>query len=271
MRFFDSHAHYYDDRFSEECGEGVDALLTRLFSESVSGIVNVGTSPDTCRAAIRQAKAYPHMYTALGIHPTDGQSLCDPDVALSEIEEMISDPQNKCVAIGEIGLDYHYPDTDKEKQAYLFERQLVIAAKLGLPVVIHDREAHGDVTEAILRHPKTHGVLHSFSGSPEMAKELVRLGYYISFSGTLTFQNARKTVESAAVVPKDRILIETDCPYLAPHPLRGTLNHSGNLLYTCSRLAGILGIDPESAARLTEENARRFFSLREEDLSAADA
>ena len=136
-----------------------------------------------------------------------------------------------------------------------------MAGRLGLPVVIHDREAHADVTDAILRHGETHGVLHSFSGSPEMAKEFVRHGYYISFSGTLTFQNARRTVESAAAVPPDRILIETDCPYLAPHPLRGTLNHSGNLAYICARLAEILGISPEEAARLTEENAKRFFSL----------
>lgn len=262
MRYFDSHAHYYDARFAEECKEGVDALLTRLFDTTVSGIVNVGTSPDTCRAAVRQAARYPHMYTALGIHPTDGQALSDPDAALFEIGQMLRDPRSKCVAIGEIGLDYHYPDTDKEKQAYFFERQLSLAAEFDLPVVIHDREAHGDVTEAILRHPKTRGVLHSFSGSPEMAKELVRAGYYISFSGTLTFQNARRTVESAAVVPPDRILIETDCPYLAPHPLRGTLNHSGNLAYTCARLAEIRGIEEEQAARLTEENARRFFSLK---------
>lgn len=115
--------------------------------------------------------------------------------------------------------------------------------------------------DAIERHPETHGVLHSFSGSPEMARELVRRGYYISFSGTLTFKNARKTVESALAVPKERILIETDCPYLAPHPLRGSLNHSGNLLYTCTRLAELLGITPEEAALLTEENATRFFSL----------
>ena len=261
MRYFDSHAHYYDERFQSECEEGVDALLTRLFSDSVSGIVNVGTSPETCRAAVRQAGAYPAMYTALGIHPTDGQALADPDAALAEIEKMILSPKSKCVAVGEIGLDYHYPDTDKEKQAYLFDRQLAMAGRLGLPVVIHDREAHADVTDAILRHGETHGVLHSFSGSPEMAKEFVRRGYYISFSGTLTFQNARRTVESAAAVPPDRILIETDCPYLAPHPLRGTLNHSGNLAYICARLAGILGISPEEAARLTEENAKRFFSL----------
>lgn len=263
MMYFDSHAHYYDARFEKECEEGVDALLTRLFSTTVSGIVNVGTAPDTCRAAARQAARYPKMYTALGIHPTDGQALSDPDVALREIREMILAPRNKCVAIGEIGLDYHYPDTDKEKQAYLFERQLSLAAELGLPVVIHDREAHGDVMDVILRHPRVRGVLHSFSGSPEMAGELVRAGYNISFSGTLTFQNARRTVESAALVPLDRILIETDCPYLAPHPLRGTLNHSGNLSYTCARLAGILGMDEAQAARLTEENARRFFSLGE--------
>lgn len=265
MRFFDSHAHYYDARFETEGEESVDALLSRLFSESVVAIVNVGTSPETCRAAIRQARRYDKMYTALGIHPTDGQALSDPDAALAEIAALLRDPSSKCVALGEIGLDYHYPDTDKAKQAYLFDRQLAMAEEVGLPVVIHDREAHGDVMDAILRYPKVRGVLHSFSGSPEMACELVRRGYYISFSGTLTFKNARKTAESALAVAQDRILIETDCPYLAPDPLRGSLNHSGNLHYTAARLAALLGMTEEEAALLTQKNAERFFSLSESE------
>ena len=261
MKYFDSHAHYYDERFSEECTEGVGNLLDTLFANDVKTIVNVGTSPQTCMAAITQSQKYDQMYTALGIHPSDGQYLRSPDDALSEIEALISDPKSKCVAIGEIGLDYHYPDTDKEKQMYYFEKQMCLAARLNLPVVIHDRDAHGDVFETICRHPEVHGVLHSFSGSAEMALDLVRRGYYISFSGTLTFTNAKKVAECAKILPRDRVLIETDAPYLAPHPLRGTLNHSGNLLYTNRRLAQLWEITEEECAQITAQNAERVFGL----------
>lgn len=262
MKYFDSHAHYYDERFAEECKEGIRALLDTLFATSVKTIVNVGTSPKTCRAAILQSRSYPNMYTALGIHPTDGQYMADsPIEALKEIEALIADPESKCVAVGEIGLDYHYPDTDKEKQAFLFEEQMKLAERTGLPVVIHDREAHGDIFDMICKYPKVRGILHSYSSSPEMALALVKRGYYISFSGTLTFKNARKVQECAAVVPLDRVLIETDAPYLAPHPLRGTLNHSANLLYTNRMLAEIHGISEEECAHITAENAERIFGL----------
>ncbi len=262
MKYFDSHAHYYDERFVSECKEGIRTMLDTLFATSVKAIVNVGTSPKTCRAAILQSRSYPHMHTALGIHPTDGQyDIESPAEALAEIEAMISDKSNKCVAIGEIGLDYHYPDTDKDKQAFLFESQMKLAQRLQMPVVIHDRDAHADVFDMICKYPSVRGILHSYSGSPEMALALVKRGYYISFSGTLTFTNARKVQECAAVVPHDRILIETDAPYLAPHPLRGTLNHSGNLAYTNQKLSQILGISEEEAARITAENAERIFGL----------
>ena len=262
MRYFDSHAHYYDDRFAEECEESVDTLIDALLSDNISGIVNVGTSPETCRAAIEQAKRHEGMYTALGIHPSDTRFLSSPDEELAEIERMILDPSSKCVALGEIGLDYHYPETDKERQAYYFEEQMKMAARLGLPVVIHDREAHGDVMDVIRRHKDVRGILHSFSGSVEMAEELISLGYMISFSGTLTFKNARKPKEVAAAIPKDRILIETDAPYLAPHPNRGKLNHSGYLSFTNATLAEILGITEKECAELTTENAKRFFGIK---------
>lgn len=260
MKYFDSHAHYYDSRFSEE-GKGVDTLLSSLFEGDVQTIVNVGTSPETCLAAIAQSKVYPGMYTALGIHPTDGQYLDSPEKALQDVRNLILDPQNKCVAIGEIGLDYHYPDTDKEKQMFLFEEQMKLAKELNMPVVIHDRDAHADVCDVIFHHPEVRGILHSFSGSPEMALSIVKRGYYISFSGTLTFTNARKIAECARVLPRDRVLIETDAPYLAPHPLRGTMNHSGNLLYTNQKLAELWDISPEECAKITAENAERIFGL----------
>lgn len=261
MKYFDSHAHYYDERFESEITEGVDELIDALLEDTISCIINIGTSPSTSRQAIEQARRHENMYTAIGIHPSDTRFLSDIDAELADIETLILDPQNKCVCLGEIGLDYHYEGTDKEKQMEYFERQMLLAEKLSLPVSIHDREAHADVMEIIRRHPKVKGILHSFSGSAEMALELIKLGYYISFSGTLTFTNARKPREVAAVLPRDKVLIETDCPYLTPHPHRGKTNHSGYLSYTNATLAEIFGISEEECARITDENARRIFGL----------
>ena len=261
MKYFDSHAHYYDERFESEINESVDVLIDALLKDSVSYILNVGTSPATSRLAIEQAKKFNGMYVAAGIHPSDTRFLSDIDSELAEIEAILTDKENKCVCLGEIGLDYHYDGTDKEKQMAYFERQMLLAEKLGLPVCIHDREAHADVMEVIRRHPNVKGILHSFSGSVEMATELIKLGYYISFSGTLTFTNAKKPREVAAALPKDKVLIETDCPYLAPHPHRGKINHSGYLTYTNATLASIFGVSEEECALITEQNARRIFGI----------
>ena len=262
MKYFDSHAHYYDERFESECKEGVDNLIDALLADSVSFILNVGTSPETSRLAINQAKRHGNMYAAVGIHPSDSQYLEIPlDEALSDVEELVKNPENKCVCLGEIGLDYHYPDTNRGCQMKYFIAQMELAERLSIPVSIHDREAHGDVMEVIRKFPRVRGVLHSFSGSPEMAKELVGLGYMISFSGTLTFTNAKKPREVAAVMPREAVLIETDSPYLAPHPNRGRLNHSGYLEFTNRTLAECLGISEEECALLTEKNARNFFGI----------
>ncbi len=261
MKYFDSHAHYYDERFESEINESVDCLIDALLRNSASHIINVGTSPETSRLAIEQAKRHGNMYTAIGIHPSDTRFLSDIDSELAEIERMILDKENKCVCLGEIGLDYHYPDTDKEKQMLYFERQLQLAEKLGIPVCIHDRDAHGDTLETLKKYPGVTGILHSFSGSVEMAEELVKMGYYISFSGTLTFTNARKPREVAQILPKDKVLIETDCPYLTPHPHRGKINHSGYLSYTNAVLASVWEISEEECAEITAENARRVFGL----------
>ena len=261
MKYFDSHAHYYDERFSEELEMGVDTLIDTLLADNVSYIVNIGTSPETSRLAIEQAKKHENMYTAIGIHPSDTRFLSNMDAELADIRNLILDSSNKCVCLGEIGLDYHYPDTDKERQMRYFVAQMEMAHELNIPVCIHDRESHADVMEIICRYPEVKGVLHSFSGSAEMAEELVKLGWMISFSGTLTFTNARKPKEVAARIPHERVMIETDCPYLAPHPKRGTLNHSGNLEYTNATLASIWGIPPEECARITENNAKRFFKI----------
>lgn len=261
MRYFDTHAHYYDERFIEE-GVNVTDLVSELLSDNVGYIVNVATCPENARICIEEAKRHKNMYTAIGIHPCDTRFLSDMERELEEIRAMITDPESRCVCLGEIGLDYHYPETDKERQLRYFEAQMKMADELGIPVAIHDRESHEDVMNVIRHFKSVRGVLHSFSGSVEMARELVSLGYMISFSGTLTFKNARKPKEIAAAIPKDRILIETDAPYLAPHPNRGKLNHSGYLSFTNATLAEILGITEEECGELTTENAKRFFNIK---------
>lgn len=259
--YFDSHAHYYDARFDTECTEGVYALLDSLFRSEASGIVNVGTNPETSQKALEMALRYPRMYAAAGLHPTDAQEEKDVSAALSAIEEMLLSGEKKLVALGEIGLDYHWPETDKPLQAYVFRRQMEMAERLSLPVIIHDREAHGDIFDIVSEYPRVRGVFHSYSGSLEMATELVRRGYMISFSGTVTFTNAKKVAAVAAALPREAVMIETDAPYLAPHPFRGSLNHSGNLRYTNDALATLWGISPAEAAAITAENAKRFFGV----------
>jgi TatD DNase family protein len=250
------------ERFESELEGSVDEFIDALLSEKVSAIVNIGTMPSTSRAAVEQAKKHDRMYTAIGIHPGDTRFLSDMESELKEIEEMILDPRSKCVCLGEIGLDYHYPETDKEKQMAYLVAQMEMAKRLDMPVAIHDREAHEDIMTVIRRYPEVKGVMHSFSGSAEMAKELVSLGYMISFSGTLTFTNARRPKEAAAAIPPEYIMIETDAPYLAPTPHRGKINHSGYLSYTNARLAEIKGITQEECARITDANARRLFNLK---------
>ena len=255
---FDSHSHYWDEKLKGQA----DTALTAFFRDGGAGVINIGTSPETSRLAAEQAKRYPGMYTALGIHPTDAATLTvSPQEAVGEIRSLLLDPANRAVAVGEIGLDYYWEPYDRELQKDYFARQMELAGELGLPVVVHDREAHGDSFEMACRYPGVIGVFHSYSGSAEMALDLIRRGWYISFSGTLTFKNAHRVREVAAVLPHDRVLIETDAPYLTPHPYRGACNHSGYLIYTCNALAQAWGISPEEAARLTFVNACRLFRL----------
>ena len=261
MKFFDSHAQYWDGRFATETDSGADALLSLLFSDSVSGIVNVGTDLNTTTLAISQAKRFPGMYAAGGFHPGDIPDGVSPEDVETLLAPLFDDAGNKLVALGEIGLDYHYTPFDKARQRAFFEAQMAFAEKRGLPVIIHDREAHGDCFDVVRSFPNVTGVFHSYSGSAEMAKDLVRRGYFISFSGTVSFKNARSVREAASVLPHDRVLIETDAPYLAPHPHRGKMNHSGYLPYTAEALAEVVGISLASVASLTEENAKRLFQI----------
>ncbi len=265
-RIFDSHAHYYDERFSEEYDGGASALLDELFESGVYRIVNIGTNNENSRLCVEQALKYEGMYAACGIHPDDCMTAVNLDDEISALASFIGNKEKakkekKIVAIGEIGLDYHYDNTDIKRQRDFFRAQLELADKLDIPVIIHDRDAHGDCLDVIKDFPNVRGVFHSYSGSADMARELCKKGWYISFSGVLTFKNARKTVESAAAVPKDRILLETDCPYLAPVPFRGKLNHSGYVVYIIEKLSEILNMSPQEVAELSICNSNTFFEI----------
>lgn len=267
IKLFDSHAHYFDRKFEAD-GESADRILREeVFSKKVSRVINVATNADTALLCIEQAKNYDGMYVAVGLHPEDiaycKRPLCEE---LDAIEKIIGDEneraEKKIVALGEIGLDYHYGGFDKKFQASCFDAQMEMAQKLGMPVIIHDREAHGDSFETVLRHKGVRGVFHSYSGSAEMAAELIKRGWYISFSGVVTFKNANRVREVVASVPLERMLIETDCPYLAPHPYRGRLNHSGLIEYTAMAIAEIKGFSLDEVAETTYQNASELFSLK---------
>ncbi len=267
---FDSHAHYYDKRFDAEVEGGAHAILSQIMPRPVGAVINVGTNCENSRIAVEQASRYEGMFAAVGIHPGDCHYLGKPELVLDELSDLLGTPESraerKIVALGEIGLDYHFESygeipMDKRKQMEFFHGQMEMAQLIDLPVIVHDREAHGDCFETVLRYTGVRGVFHSFSGSAEMAKELVRRGWYISFSGTLTFKNAARVREAALAVPRDRLLIETDAPYLAPHPLRGRLNHSGLLVHTVQTLAELWGCTPQQAADQTAQNAARLFEV----------
>lgn len=262
--FFDTHAHYYDDRFyGEENPAGAEALLSELFASGLLGVINVSASLPSAKKVIAQAKKFDKMHAAVGIHPEELESEgLSFDEQLEGLHSLLLEKNlHKIVALGEIGLDYYWRQDNKGAQKLAFERQLELACEHSLPVIIHDREAHGDCFETVLKYPELKGVFHSYSGSAEMARELVKLGWYISFSGVVSFKNAAKIKEVATVVPDDRILIETDAPYLAPHPFRGKLNHSGWLLYTASALAEARGVDIALVAEQTRNNAKSLFGV----------
>ena len=268
MQIFDTHAHYFDAKFKGMGENYTDKLLREIMPEPISYIVNVGTNCENSKNAIVQAAQYEGLYAAVGIHPGDCHYASDVAAALGELRQILGDAESrkrdKIVAIGEIGLDYYWKEydgipMDKQREADFFEGQMEIAREMDLPVIIHDREAHGDCFEMVLRYPEVRGVFHSYSGSAEMAKELVRRGWYISFSGTLTFKNANRVREAALAVPRDCLLIETDAPYLAPHPMRGSLNHSGLMLHTVDALAELWQCSCEEAAQVTFQNAKNLF------------
>ena len=252
---FDTHAHYDAPEFDQDR----DALLARLPEQDVSLVVNPGCDPASSRAALELAGRYPFLYAAVGWHPEN----CAPyDGSLDGIRELAQAPRT--VAIGEIGLDYYWEENPpRELQRRVFRDQMALAQELGLPVIVHDREAHADALAVVRAFPGVRGVFHCFSGSAEMARELAELGWMISFTGVLTYKNARKAVEAAQAVPLEHIMIETDSPYMAPVPHRGERNHSGHVELVCRRLAELKGIAPDECSIITQGNGRRFFHIQE--------
>lgn len=249
---FDAHAHYDDKWFDEDRS----ALLSSMPENGVSYIANAAVDIATAKTAVGYAEQYPHMYACAGIHPENLEGLADD--YLDQLTELLEHP--RVVALGEIGLDYHW-DIPRDIQNRVFEEQLRLARELDVPVVIHDREAHGDVMELVRRY-KPKGLMHCYSGSTEMLKEVMRLGMSISLGGTVTFKNARVPVEVAEAVPLDRLLLETDAPYLSPVPNRGKRNDSRNIAYTAQRIAELRGMDAQELIDITTENAKRLYGIK---------
>lgn len=253
MSIFDSHAHYDDAAFDGDR----EALLDALPERGVTGVINAGASLRGCRDSVRIAERYGYVYAAVGIHPEHAADFNEE--CRREVEALLQ--HRKTVAVGEIGLDYHYEDAPpKVVQQRVFAEQLALANRLGLPVVVHDRDAHGD-TMSLLREYRPRGVLHCFSGSPEMAQELLSLGMYLGLGGAVTFRNAKKVKAVADMVPLDRLLLETDAPYMAPVPLRGNRCDSSMIRYAAEEIASRRGLSAEALLAHCEENARRLFRI----------
>ena len=247
---FDSHAHLDDEKF-DDCR---DELLQQLKQNGVEGIITCGCDGDSSKAALSLAENYDFVYSAVGIHPEN----LDSNTPLSVIEEFSK--HKKCVAIGEIGLDYYWHSDNKPQQIEAFERQIQLAQKYDLPVIVHDRDAHEDTLNLLLKY-KPKGVLHCFSGSVETAKEVLKLGMYIGFGGALTFKNARKALEVAEMLPLDRLLLETDCPYMAPVPKRGKRNDSSLIPYVAEKMAEIKNADAQSVLDIATKNTKELFNI----------
>lgn len=253
---FESHAHYDDEIFDEDR----EALLLSLHGQGIGTVLNIGASLSGSEACVKLAEQYPFIYGAVGVHPSEIRELNEENFARLRV----LCAHEKVVAVGETGLDYHYPEPGAALQKEWFERQLSLARETGLPVVIHSREAAKDTLDIMqaLRAGEIGGVVHCFSYGKEMAREYLNMDFYFGIGGVITFKNAKKLKEAAAYIPMERILLETDSPYLAPEPHRGERNSSLNLPYVAKEIAALKGISYEEVVACTEENAKRLFHLQ---------
>ena len=250
---FDTHAHLNDEAFDADRAE----LLATFRDAGVGLVLNAGCSLESSRESIALAESYPWIYCSVGTHPDTADEV--DEKVLDTYRQMCRHPKVK--AIGEIGLDYYYETIHRESQLRAFRLQMELARELDMPVIVHERDAHEDGMAVVREFPEVKGVFHCYSGSAEMARQLVDLGWYIGFTGVLTFKNARKAVQTAASIPLERILLETDCPYMAPEPYRGKRNHPGYLFRMAEKLAEIRGLPVEEVIRVTTENAKRLYRI----------
>jgi TatD DNase family protein len=254
---FDTHAHLNDEKFEEDR----EAVIARARESGVSYICNIGYNRETIVTSLELTRKYDFIYTAIGWHPQDAKTLTDEDL---EWIEQLAREEKKVVGIGEIGLDYYWDTSPKDVQQEAFRKQIRLAKKLSLPIIIHDRDAHQDLLD-ILRDEKAEevgGIMHCFSGSPEMAEQCMAMNFYISLGGPVTFKNAKKPKEVAERVPLDRLLIETDCPYLTPEPYRGKRNETGYVRFVAEQIAALKNISFEELAQNTTKNAKKLFQIQ---------
>ena len=259
MKIFDTHAHYDDEAFSEDR----ESLLSSVHENDVALITNIGASMESSKTTLELANSHDFMYAAVGVHPNEVAELTEKDMDI--LVGYVKENPKKVVAIGEIGLEYHYEEPDRDTQRYWFRRQLKLAKEVGLPVVIHSREA-AEETYKIMKEEKAEelgGVVHCYSYSPELAAEFVKMGFYIGIGGVLTFKNGRKLKEVAERIPLDRIVLETDCPYMAPVPYRGKRNDSAKLHEVVKVLAEMKGLSEEEIADITFENGKKMYRISE--------
>lgn len=252
---FETHAHYDDECFDEDR----DILIEKLFQKNICNIINVGASIESTKTTIALAKKYENMYAAAGVHPSDIAGLNEETLAW--LKEQTKDP--KVIAVGEIGLDYYWDKEEEVQKAqrYWFAQQMGLARESQLPVIIHSRDAAEDTMRVMkeVHAEEIPGVIHCYSYSPEMAKEFIKMGYYIGVGGVVTFKNAKKLKETVMQIPLERILLETDSPYMAPEPHRGSRNDSGNLVYVAEKIAELRGITAKEVENATLTNARKLF------------
>ncbi|MGL4655062.1 MAG: TatD family hydrolase [Sarcina sp.] len=253
-KIFDSHAHYNSEQYDED----LDKVIEEMKENRVIGVMNCGTDVKSSKDVIALAEKNDMFYAAVGVHPSDAFGV--DDTMMSEIEELAS--HDKVKAIGEIGLDYYWEENpSREEQKDAFRRHLELAKKLNMPVIIHDRDAHQDTLEIMKEYPEVTGVVHCFSGSAEMAIECLKLGYYIGITGVVTFKNAKKIIDVVQVVPIDKLLVETDAPFMAPVPNRGKRNQSDYIEYVIEKIAEIKGISSVEVSEKTIENTKKLFNI----------